>query len=267
MHDGDIYILTSLLARSGRNAPQFVYYTIDEFFEIKNLVSMSNTENRDIDRVISSSFGNNTLFMGIEYKEYMDSQLGLIKETQLASMLVNKEGFPLSMRLGAQSVLYDRRIPTDGNLNGFNALEAAVLISDEVYFVTSFYEYSGDGFLPGQYYLQQGQFGRVDLEVNLNNLLSEFISSKNSAGLSFNGMYYDDLFEHFVLDITFLPSENSISSERFNVFVSSDGELIGVQEFNWRNGSVLSPRYRNHVYDDGTILSTSERGILIQRVK
>jgi hypothetical protein len=136
-----------------------------------------------------------------------------------------------------------------------------------VYFITSFYENSGNGFLPGKYYLGLGNFGRVDKEVHLNALLSDFISSKNSVGLNFNGMYYDSLLEHFVLDITFLPSENSISSERFNVFVSTDGELIGVQAFNWINGSVLSPKYQNHVYDNGTILSTSERGILIQRVK
>jgi hypothetical protein len=266
MHDGEIYILTKLMEPFVEPS-LFLFYTIDEFFGVKNLVGMNNPENRIIDRVISSSFGDNTVFMGIEYVEFSDGQTDIIRETQLNTILTNKDGFPQSISLGSQSVLYDRRTPTNGNLNGINTLEATVLISDELYFVTSFYEYSGNGFLPGQYYMGQGRFGRVDLEVNLNKLLSDFMSSRNSAGLSFNGMYYDALYEDFVLDFTFLPSENSISSERFYVFVSSDGELIGVQEFNWRNGSILSAKYRNHVYEDGTILSTSERGILIQRVK
>jgi hypothetical protein len=242
-------------------------YVIDEFFEVKSISGAYNVDHRIINQVVSSSFGDKTSFTGISYLEFSDNHLDLIRETQLITFFVNNDGFLQTSILGSDSRSYELRNLDNEGLDGLRSVEASVLRSRDLFYIAAFYEQVDSGYLPGQYYLGQDQFGRLGFEVNLNDMLSELIATTNSAGLSFNGMYYDEFHEHVVLDITFLPTENSVRSVRYNVFVSSDGEFIGIQEFNWRNGSILSPKYPHYVYEDGTILSTSERGILIQRVK
>jgi hypothetical protein len=269
MAKDNIFIITSIMKPNVEPDSLYVSYKIDKFFDVKNLVASLNPDNRIIHRTISSSFEDNATFIGTEYVVFNDDQPGVIREQQLFNLIINKDGFPMVFRLGSESVLYEQRRFMANEAMNLGSIEASVLRKSQLYYIASYYELnpSGIGYLPGQYYLGRDQFGRLGFEVNINDMLSDLIVTTNSAGLSFNGMYYDELLEHLVLDITFLPTENSVSSVRYNVFVSLDGELIGIQEFNWRNGSILSPKYPHYVYNDGTILSTSQRGILIQRVK
>jgi hypothetical protein len=269
MAEESIFIITELMKPDVEPDSLYLSYEIDKFFDVKNIVASPNPDNRNIHRTTSSSFDDNTTFIGTEYVVFNDDQPGFIREQKLFTLIINKDGFPRVFRSGSESVLYERRRFMANEGMNLRSIEASVLRKSELYYIASYYELnpSGIGYLPVKYYFGRDQFGRIGFEVNLNSMLDELMVSRNLAELAVFGMYYDELLEHFVIDVNFSTTQNSRSYERFNVFVSSEGELIGVQEFNWNNGSVLSSKYRNHVYEDGTILSTSERGILIQRVK
>ena len=271
IHNARIVILTSIMSPFIQPHNFRFLYIMDESFELENVSGGFLTQDRVINRTISSSYGNQVSFIGNGFEEITDNQLGYIRETRPVLFLYNLNNMSLDWYNSYEdSMLFESRRVFEGEAMNLNSIEGSVLRRNGfIYYVAKFLMVnpSRDGYLPPQYYFVRDRSGSIDFEIDINNMLNEIMTKVNSSGLNFNGIYYDELLEHFVLDIIFLSLDSSVNSIRYNVFVSTEGDLIGVQEFNWNNGSVLSSKYRNHVYEDGTILSTSERGILIQRVR
>jgi hypothetical protein len=262
-----IYMLTYVNSPSPEEPGISILYTLNNLFEVTNIDLEPNPDDLSFKNFKSSSYGEDLTFIGIQRNESFRIIDNIREEINIPTIIRLTEGGNPDY-----TIIFDSLFFLDGFFEGiinFGLITETLLVGADLFYIGIQYEpdpVDVGGYLPPKNYIGSHKNGRLSFEYNLNLMLGDLILQTGFSQLHVNGIFYDYLIEQIAIDLILYDNPHSSNLEHHRAFLSLDGILLETEKINWNNLLPLES-HPIHSYEDGTILSTSRRGILIQRVK